>query len=211
MNRCTPVHPMDADGGPPRDAAPGTPGVAVFETARLLGLHLHDGHLAAMLTVYGDPEVTRWAGDGQPMDEALCRQWVEVTQANIARRGYGMCALHERATGEVVGFAGLVHPGQQPLPEIKYALARRHWGRGLATEAVCALLELGSRRFGLSEVIATTAPQNTASHHVLQKAGMHRGLLRSNADGSHTLLFAWHAPDAVSARTRANTTLRQRI
>ncbi len=166
----------------------------VFQTARLQGLHLQPGHLRAMLAVYGDPEVTRWAGDRQPLDEARCRQWIEVTQANVARRGYGMLALHEAATGEVVGFAGLVHPGQQPEPEIKYALARQHWGRGLATEAATALLAMGAQRFGLREIIATTAPQNTASHRVLLKAGMRMGPLRPNDDGSHTQVFVWNAP-----------------
>ena len=117
-----------------------------------------------------------------------------MTQANYALRGYGMFALVERATGEVVGFSGLVHPGQQPQAEMKYALARRHWGRGLATEAARAMVQLARQRFGLREVIATAAPQNTASHRVLLKAGLQRGALRPNHDGSHTQVFEWREP-----------------
>ena len=47
---------------------------------------------------------------------------------NYAKRGYGMFALEEKATGRVVGYCGIVHPGGQPEPEVKYALRRSHWG-----------------------------------------------------------------------------------
>jgi RimJ/RimL family protein N-acetyltransferase len=172
-----------------------------FESERLQGRRLQPAHLGAMLAVYGDPEVTRWAGDGQPLDAAQCTRWIEVTQANYALRGYGMFALVERASGEVVGFCGLVHPGQQPQAEIKYALGRRHWGRGFATEAARALVQLARQRFGLQEVIATTAPQNTASHHVLLKAGLQRRALRPNDDGSHAQIFEWRETSAPNAGT----------
>lgn len=172
------------------------PDASVFETVRLRGLHLQPGHLGAMLAVYGDPEVTRWAGDGEPLDAAQCMRWIDVTQVNYALRGYGMFALVERATREVVGFFDLVHPGGQPQAEMKYALARRHWGRGFATEAARALLHLATQRFGPRKAMATTAPLNAASHHVLLKAGLPRGALRPNEDGSHTQVLEWRGTSA---------------
>jgi RimJ/RimL family protein N-acetyltransferase len=167
----------------------------VFETPRLRGLRLQREHLAAMLAVYGDAEVVRWAGDRRPLDRSQCECWLKVTQDNYARRAYGMFALQLRSTGALIGFCGLIHPGQQEQAEIKYALRRDCWGMGYATEAARALLQAAHRQFGLREVIATTAPQNHASHHVLLKAGMRRGELRANEDGSSTQLFSWQAPD----------------
>jgi RimJ/RimL family protein N-acetyltransferase len=82
-----------------------------------------------------------------------------------------MLAMVQRESGAVVGFAGLVPPGGQPEAEIKYALHRSHWGKGFATEAAAALLAYGASQFGLAENIATTAPENKASHRVLLKAG----------------------------------------
>ena len=70
--------------------------------------------------------------------------------------------LEDRATDALVGCVGLVHPDQQPEAEVKYALARAHWGTGLATEAVRHVLAWAAR-FGVSEVIATVAPENAAS------------------------------------------------
>ena len=169
----------------------------IFETQRLQARRIDAADLDVMLSVYGDPEVVRWVGDGEPLDRALCNKWVGITKENYATRGYGMFAVVERESGAVIGFGGLVHFGGQPEAEIKYALHRSRWGQGLATEAALALLACGASQFGLAEVIATAAPENTASHRVLLKAGMQRGALRQNEDGSLTQLFTWRPSTTV--------------
>jgi RimJ/RimL family protein N-acetyltransferase len=45
----------------------------------------------------------------------------------------------------------------------------------------------------LKRMIATAAPQDHASHRVLEKAGMRRGVLRDDSDGSQTQCFEWRA------------------
>lgn len=171
----------------------------VFETARLQARRLHLTDVDAMLGVYGDHEVVRWAGDGKPLNRALCEKWIEVTLNNYATRGYGMLALVGRESGAVIGFAGLVHPGGQAEAEIKYALHRSRWGQGFATEAASALLAYGATHFGLAEVIATAAPENEASHRVLLKAGMQRVALREDEDGTLTQWFVWRPSPARPA------------
>ncbi len=167
----------------------------LFTTARLSVREIVASDVDAMLSVYGDQEVVRWVADGQPLARDLCEKWVAVTHANYAKRGYGMFALVANDGGQIVGFIGLVHPDKQVEVEIKYALHRQYWGQGYATEAAKALLAYAASRFAIQEVIATTAPENTASHHVLLKAGMQRAELRRNEDGSYTQLFVWHAPE----------------
>lgn len=170
----------------------------VFITDRLIARRWRASDLDALLAVYGDADAMRWVGDGRPITRAECEQWLGVTQANYEKRGYGMFALEEQASGAVVGFCGIVHPGNQIEPEVKYAFLRSHWGRGLATEAVVGLVAYGEHSHALSYMIATTDPANTASHRVLQKAGFERGELRDNDDGSHTLFFHWRSADAAS-------------
>ena len=162
----------------------------VFETPRLVGRRLEPQDLEPMLAVYGDLEAMLFVGDRTALGRADCERWLAVTAENYEKRGYGMFALVERATGEVVGFAGLVHPGGQAEAEIKYALLRSAWGRGLATEAARALLEFARAR-GLPEVIATVDEEHRVSQRVLAKAGMQRGLSRPNDDGTVTLFFHW--------------------
>lgn len=172
----------------------------LFETPRLQVRHLGLQDLDDLFDVYGDADAMRWVGDGHPLSRESCAEWVAVTERNYALRGYGMFAIERRGAG-VVGFCGLVHPGQQPLAEIKYALRRDVWGQGLATEAARGLLAHGASAHGLREVMATAAPDNAASHRVLLKAGLRPAELRRNPDGSFTQVFLWRAPSLAPPAT----------
>jgi ribosomal-protein-alanine N-acetyltransferase len=169
----------------------------VFQSERLLCRRWIPGDLEPLIAVYSDPEAMRWVGDGRPISRSECEEWIKVTEANYAKRGYGMFALVERDSGAIVGFAGLVHPGGQFEPEVKYAFLRAHWGVGLATEAVPRLLAYGASAHGLRRIIATVAPGNLVSQRVLAKAGMALAHHRSNDDGSTTLVFEWRASGAA--------------
>lgn len=164
---------------------------SVFETQRLRVRRWRDSDLADLMAVYGDAEAMRWVGNGQPITEDEARQWLAVTRRNYETRGYGMFAVEWKATSEVIGFCGIVHPGGQTAAEVKYAYRRRVWGQGVATEALRGLIEYATRVHCLSRLIATTAPENIASHAVLGKVGMCRGELRTEADGSLTLCFEY--------------------
>ena len=164
----------------------------VAETARLRLRRVEPGDTDAMFEVYGDADAMRWVGDGRVLTPEECRQWVEVTRRNYETRGYGMFAVVERTSDRVVGFAGLVHPGGHPTPELKYALRRDAWGRGYATEAARALLRVAVG-LGIREIVATVAPGNAASMAVLLKVGMTTGGLRVDDDGRYTQVFVWRS------------------
>lgn len=178
----------------------------VFVSPRLRCRHWVTGDRAAVLEVYGDADAMRWVGDGTVLSEADADRWLGVTARNYARRGYGMFTLEDRATGQIVGFAGLVHPGDQPEAEVKYALARSWWGRGLATEAVRHLLEVAGSRYGLTDVIATVAREHAASQRVLAKAGMTRRADRVHDDGERTVVFGCALPPAFQVHLVTEST-----
>lgn len=160
-----------------------------FETSRLQAWRLLPGDEGVLQAVYGDPVAVRWVGDGQPISPAECSQWIEVTQRNYASRGYGMFKLLHRQTAELVGCCGIVHPGGQAAPEVKYCLQREHWGRGFATEAVRGLIDYGHARHGLAALAATVAPANTASERVLLKCGFAEGRRIDHDNGTATQVF----------------------
>lgn len=165
----------------------------IFETERLACRHLSAADFDAMMSVYGDADAMRWVDDGQPIEAEETKAWIDITLENYRKRGYGMFALVDRATQTVFGFCGLIHPGGQEEAEVKYALLRSHWGKGLATEAVRGLVAYGKREHGLSHIIATVAPDNLASERVLTKAGFAKTDLLDNDDGTQTQLFEWHS------------------
>lgn len=142
-----------------------------------------------MLSIYGDLETVRFVGDGEPLSHAECVRWIDVTDANFKNRGYGMVGLVGSASERLVGCIGIVHPGQQPEPEVKYAFHKEFWGQGLATEAVGAILSWFRSQGHLDPVMATVAPGNTGSQNVLRKNGFHLVETRSNEDGSETQVW----------------------
>ena len=166
----------------------------VFETERLLVRRWRDADIAELQAVYGDAEAMKWVGDGRAITAAECDKWLIVTRRNYAERGYGMYAVELKSASYVVGFCGLVHPDGSADAEVKYAYRREVWGQGLATEALVGLLRYGTTALRLRRMLATTAPDNVASHAVLSKAGMRRGELRANPDGSETQWFEYSVP-----------------
>jgi [ribosomal protein S5]-alanine N-acetyltransferase len=164
---------------------------SLFLTPRLRCRRWRRSDLDAIVAVYADPVVVRWVGDGEPATREGCTQWLDVTERNYTLRGYGMFALEALDTGVISGFCGLVHPGGQAEPEVKYAFPRERWGQGLATEAVAALLRYGAEAHGLQRIIATVAPANLASQRVLEKVGARLDHQRANDDGSTSCVFVW--------------------
>jgi len=169
----------------------------LYETEHLWVRRLDAADYNEMYAVYSDAEAMRWVGDGLPIEVDVCYHWIEVTKTNYEKRGYGMSALVLKESGVVIGFCGVVHPNGQAEPEIKYALLWKHWGKGLATEAVRGMLDYVSREHGLKRIIATTDPENEASHRVLQKCGLSDWKTVQNKDGSSTRIFVWEAGAAA--------------
>jgi RimJ/RimL family protein N-acetyltransferase len=127
----------------------------------------------ALHAVWSDPQVMRYLPsepDGS-IDETLER--VERHRRRYEQTGYGLCAVVERESGDVVGVCGLF-PVEWVGPdvEVAYHFARRVWGRGYATEAAGAWVELALGRLGLARVVALAYPANRASTRVMEKIGM---------------------------------------
>jgi len=165
----------------------------IFQTESLRVRHLTRDDAEMLFAVYGDVEVMRWVDDGQPIVWADCLKWIDVTLGNYEVRGYGMSALVLKLSGAVIGFCGVVHPGDQPEPEIKYALLRDYWGQGLATEVVRGMLAYVATCFALERVIATIDPDNGASRRVLVKSGMSYLKTDKDEDGSLVETLVWVA------------------
>ena len=90
-----------------------------------------------------------------PYREEDARNWVRITQDNYQQQtGYAF-ALELRATGELAGGIGLHLEPRFDRAEAGYWLGRPHWGRGLATEALAALLLFGFAELGLNKIYAT--------------------------------------------------------
>jgi len=168
-------------------------------TARLRLRPFEPGDFDTVHAIYADPDVMRWVGHGAHRSPAETRSALRGYADAIAIRGYGFVAVVERATGDLIGDAGL-HPlgGRGPDIEVGYTLARRAWGRGYGSEAARVLVEHAFFRLGAPRVVAQVEPDNRASRHVLEKLGMTERATRI-AHGRPHLLYGVERQDYVPA------------
>ena len=114
------------------------------EVARFLPWRPHSSELFAkgLVKVSTQPQFLNWAVTMPPADRAI-----------------GMVLLHSFSK-------------QHQKAEIAFNLAKAHWGQGLATEAVGAVLHFAFHQLGLNRVEALCMPENLSSRKVLEKSGM---------------------------------------
>jgi len=146
----------------------------VLGTERLILRELTPHDVDALLEVFSDPEAMEYFPSTKTAAET--RAWIDMNRASYRERQFGLWAAILRETDEFVGQAGLVvQPdvdGEDEI-EIGYTLARRFWGRGLATEAARACRDHGFGSLGLARLVSLIDPGNSASVRVAEKIGMH--------------------------------------
>ena len=148
----------------------------VIHTARLLLRPHRLEDAEAVLAFAADPEWARYLPVAQPYERRHAEEFV-ARQILLDRAVHPSWAIV--LEDEVVGGVNLpLHvPG---AAEIGYSVARRVWGRGIATEAAAAVIAEAFRALpDLNRVGARADTRNVASHRVMEKLGMTReGVLR---------------------------------
>jgi ribosomal-protein-alanine N-acetyltransferase len=98
----------------------------------------------------------------------------ERDMSHWEHHGFGQWWWRASVTGELVARGGLqwtMVAGEAAI-EVGWAVAPRHWSRGVATELAAASLEVGFDELGLDSIVAYTLVTNAASRRVMEKAGM---------------------------------------
>jgi RimJ/RimL family protein N-acetyltransferase len=163
-----------------------------IRTARLLLAPLAPSHLPELAAMLADPVVMRHFPRVMTMAEA--DQWLRRTVDRYKEHGTGLVAVLKEIRGaqtflgdcglQIRTFAGRTHL------ELGYHFRREAWGRGYATEAARACLDLGMQHTDAPEIVALIRPENLPSQGVARRlrmqpegAVLHAGLLHD----------VWHA------------------
>ncbi len=129
--------------------------------------------LDALVLLDSDPEVMRYINGGRPTPRALAQDLLLPRMlAAAAEPGLGFFAI---VTDEdpFLGWAHLRRDTFEPAwAEIGYRLARRWWGRGIATAVSRQLRDRAWNDLGFEVVSARTMPDNLASRRVMEKIGL---------------------------------------
>lgn len=146
-----------------------------LRTERLTLRAFRPDDLEALLVFHGDPEAVRYV-PYEPRDRAALEPVVARKVGSTALGGDGdllELAAEETATGRLVGDLLLVlRSVRDETLEVGYIFDPASGGRGLATEAVRALLDLAFHAFGTRRVVARVDDRNTASCRLLERLGL---------------------------------------
>lgn len=120
--------------------------------------------------------------DFQDLPDVNRSQFLRVVGARPKRFSAGVVGRFEwlvnpaAGDGDPLGWVSLrIAEANRASAEIGYSVVSAHRGRGIATEAVAALIEEGFRRARLREIRAYCLPENASSRAVLRHNGFKDG------------------------------------
>jgi RimJ/RimL family protein N-acetyltransferase len=159
----------------------------VIETPRLILRRPSAADFIAYWTICADPEMSHYTDHGPATSE---QAWMRLLRhvGHWSLFGYGFLVVEEKATGLLVGEAGLsdfrrrLGPDLDEVPEAGWAIARSAWGHGYATEAMTAALGWMESQCDVQRTVCVIHSENIASIRVATKLGyrpigecIHRG------------------------------------
>jgi RimJ/RimL family protein N-acetyltransferase len=163
--------------------------IPTIETERLRLRAFREDDTEPLFALLSDPDVVRYIGDRKIPTRQECWRGIAGWLGHWALRGYGLWAVDERASGELIGRIGLINPVDWPGPEIAYTLGKAWWGRGYATEGARAAMDWAFTHRDFDELISLIDPANSGSIAVAARLGER---LKSETDlwGNRVLIYA---------------------
>lgn len=140
-------------------------------TARLRFREMDERDLDRTAELLGDPDVMAFYP--APKTRAESADWISRARRSYEQHGHGLWII-ETHGGEFVGDCGITWQssnGRRVL-EVGYHVAPSLQGRGYATEAASACVELARRALAPTLLTAITHQENVASRRVAEKLGM---------------------------------------
>ena len=141
----------------------------IYDTGRIMLRAFEDTDAEAAKKFWGDEEVMRYCLGATPHDKLplILKAYRECHEA----KGLSVYAVVEKETGTVMGACGFNVSGEIQEVELIYHFAKSSWGKGYATEAAKACLEIARGNSGVKRIHASVDPNNLDSHKILEKIG----------------------------------------
>src|SRR2546426_736724 len=143
----------------------------MLETRRLRLRRLRPADEPELIALDSDPGVMRYVGSppGAPAHDEPVERVRQRISADHGLRGWWLAEGKEDGVFRGLGLLLPMPDGRDT--EVGYRLARRSWGKGIATEAAAALVEYAFSTLGLPRVVAVVYPDNLASRRILENLG----------------------------------------
>jgi len=143
-----------------------------LETERLILKPWQGPDWTELRPIATDVEVMRYITGGVPWTDEQIQDFVHRQVKLYNERRLCRWKLLEKPGMEIIGFCGVGKWRDSFEPEIGWWLARRSWGRGLATEAAQVAFRDAIERVRLERIVSIARPENAASIRIMEKLGL---------------------------------------
>lgn len=157
-----------------------------LETARLRLREITRDDLGWFMRHFSVPEICHGQGHPPPADLHEARRQLDLYVIDLFAQGkglrWGITLKEATRAGDLIGSAGLYDWDREVrMAEAGYDLDPAHWGRGIMTEAMTAILAYGFEVMDLNRIQLIAMPRNAASLALAERLGFVReGVLRDH-------------------------------
>ncbi|EAL0032421.1 glutamine-hydrolyzing GMP synthase [Campylobacter upsaliensis] len=128
---------------------------------------------------------------GHAFSKQECKDWIEQQLQRYQKYGFGLWAVVDKASGEIIGNAGLNYENitlvsdetkvdevdssgesQCEILELGYIINHRFWGQGLGLEVARACAKYAFSKLGVKELYCLIKEDNAPSLKLAKKLGM---------------------------------------
>ncbi len=129
-----------------------------------------------MLIMESDPEVHRFLGNKPVTALEKVIQIIKGVKKQYQEVGIGRWAIADKETNAFVGWTGFKLENKLRKDftyyDLGYRLLRKHWGKGIGTEAANACVSYGFTNLNFTEIYAAAHTENIGSNKIIQKVGL---------------------------------------
>ncbi|WP_342559698.1 GNAT family N-acetyltransferase [Psychrobacillus sp. FSL W7-1457] len=141
----------------------------IGETERLRLVVFEESHVEPAKLFWGDKEVMKLCG-GSATVETLPKT-IEFYHHCHENNNLSVYAVMEKSTGGIIGAAGFNVENTIEEVELIYHFNKKSWGKGYATEAVGACMNIVKLHPKVELVSASASKENVGSLKILERVG----------------------------------------
>ncbi len=141
-----------------------------MDTERLLLRKVASADAKSLWSIWSDPSVTKFMNISNFTHEEQALEMIELLNQLANEHRAIRYSIIEKTGNGIIGSCGFNNVDfDNASAEIGYDLAKTHWGKGYATEAIIALIHVAFTHLEMTTIVAKVDAVNINSIKVLQK------------------------------------------
>ncbi len=144
--------------------------IECMDTERLLLRKVASADAKSLWAIWSDPAVTKFMNISNFTHEEQALEMIELLNQLANEHRAIRYSIIEKIGNCIIGSCGFNNVDfDKATAEIGYDLAKTHWGKGYATEAIIALIDIAFTHLEMKTIVAKVDASNINSIKVLQK------------------------------------------